>query len=66
MKLFTKEKQTHTHRKQMYGYQRDQQGGREINEKFSINIYYNTIYKVNQQGPNVQNRELYSISCNNL
>ena len=37
MNLFTKQKQTHGHRKQSYGYQRAKGGG--INQGFGINIY---------------------------
>ena len=29
MNLFTKQKQTHRHRKQTYGYQRGKEGGRD-------------------------------------
>ena len=36
MNLFTKQKQTHRHRKQIYGYQR---GGRGVNQEFEINRY---------------------------
>ena len=37
MNLFTKQKQTHRHRKQTYGYQRETGGG--INWEFGIDIY---------------------------
>ena len=38
-------------------------GAGGINEEFGINIH-KTIYKIDrQQGPTVQHRELYSISC---
>ena len=38
MNLFTKQKQTHRHGKQTYGYQREQgRGG--INQEFGIKIY---------------------------
>ena len=36
MNLFTKQKQTHRHRKQTYGYQRGT-GDRGINQEFGIN-----------------------------
>ena len=41
MNVFTKQKQTHRHRKQTYGYQRRWRGGwgGEINQEFGINIY---------------------------
>ena len=39
MKLFTKPRQTHRHRKQTYGYPKGQVGGRGINQEFGINIY---------------------------
>ena len=55
MNLFTNQKQSHGHRKQTYGYQRGK-GDQQIQT---------TIYKTDeQQGPTLQNRELYSISCN--
>ena len=37
MNLYTKQKQTHRHRKQTYGYQRGEVEG--INQEFGINIY---------------------------
>ena len=38
MNLFTKQKQTHRHRKQIYGYQRGKgRGG--ISQEYEINIY---------------------------
>ena len=64
MNLFTKQKQTHKHRKQTDGYQR----GRGV-DKLGVwdEQIHTTIYKIdNQQGPTVQHRELYSIFCNNL
>ena len=40
MNLFTRQKQTHRHRKQNYGYQRERVGGWErINKEFGINRY---------------------------
>ena len=40
MNLFRKQKQTHKHRKQIYGYQSGQQGkGGQINQEFGINTY---------------------------
>ena len=40
--------------------------GGKINYEFGINTH-TTVYKIdNQQGPTVQHRELYSITCNNL
>ena len=40
MNFFTKQKQTHRPRKQMYGYQRGQQGREEaINQEFGNNMY---------------------------
>ena len=38
MNLFTKQKQTHRHRKQTYGYQRGKVGG-GINQEFGVKIY---------------------------
>ena len=39
MNLFTKQKQTHRHRKQTYSYQRGKVGGGGINGKFGNDIY---------------------------
>ena len=67
MNFFTKQKQTHRHRKQMYGYQRGNEAGEGINWEFEINIYTLTIYKLNnQKEPTVQHKEVYSMSCHNL
>ena len=38
MNLFTKQKQTHRHRKQTYGYHRGKVGG-GINWEFRVDIY---------------------------
>ena len=66
MNLFTKQKQTHRHRKQTYGYQVGKGGGRDKLGVWDQQIH-TTIYKVDkQQGPTVQYRELYSISYNKL
>ena len=65
MNLFTKQKQAHRHRKQTYGYQRGE-GERDKLGVWDQQIQ-NTIYKIaKQQGPTVQHREPYSISCNKL
>ena len=63
--LFTKQKQTHGHRKQTYGYQEERRG------KDKLGVWdqqiQTTTYKTDkQQGPTAWHRELYSISCNNL
>ena len=62
MNFFTKQKQTHRHRKQTYGYQR----GKGRGEKLGVwdKHIQTTIYKIDKQGPTVENRELYSISYN--
>ena len=39
MNLFTKQKQTHRHRKQTYGYQRGKVGGEGIDCEFGIDMY---------------------------
>ena len=39
MNLFTKQKQTHRHRTQTYGYQRGKVGGGGINQESGINIH---------------------------
>ena len=52
MKLFTKPKQTHRRRKQPYDYLTGKERGRDKLDK--------------QQGPTVQHRALYSVSCNKL
>ena len=65
MNLFTKQKETHRHRKQIYGYQRGKAGGDKVGV-WDQQIQ-TTIYKIDkQQGPTVQHRELYSVSFNNL
>ena len=47
MNLFTKQKQTHRHRKQSYGYQ----SGKGCRDKLGVGIH-TTIYKIDkQQGP---------------
>ena len=52
------------HRKQTYGYQRGKEVGRDKLGVWDQQIQ-TTVYKVDkQQGPTVQHRELYSISCN--
>ena len=58
--LFTKQKYSHSHRKQTYSYQGGRGGG--INWEIGINIY--TKYKIDKQVPTVLHRELYSIFCN--
>ena len=66
MNLFTKQKQTHRHRKQTYGYQKGKGRGRDKLGVWDQQIQ-TIIYKIDrQQGPTVQHRELYSISCNKL
>ena len=65
MNLFTKQEQTYILRKQTYGYQWGKVEGRRINQE--LTDIYTTMYKIDkQQGPIVQHRELYSVSCNNL
>jgi len=44
MNLSTKQKQTHRHRKQTYGYQQRNREGGEINWEFGINIH-TVLYK---------------------
>ena len=56
MNLFTKQKQTHRHRKQTYGYQRGKGGEGGINQRFGINRY--TLLHIKQ----INNKDLlYSI-----
>ena len=66
MNLFTKQKQTHGHRKQTYGSQREQLVGVGGDKLGVWNKHtYTTIYTINkQQRSTVQHRELYSMSCN--
>ena len=47
MNLFTKQKQTHRHRKQIYDYQRGMGGG--VNWDLGINRYTTTIHKIDKQ-----------------
>ena len=58
-----KQKQTHRHRKQTYGYQRGKGVGRDKLGVWDQQIQ-TSVYKIDKQGPTVQHRELYSISCN--
>ena len=65
MNLYTKQKQTHRHRKQTYGYQRVKWGRDKLgvwDQQIQITIYRTD----KQQGPTVQHRELYSIFCNKI
>ena len=65
MNLFTKQEQTYRLRKQIYGYQWGKMEGGRINQE--LTDLYTTMYKIDkEQGPVVQHRELYSVSCNNL
>ena len=63
MNLFTK--QNHRCRKQTYGYQKGREGRRDKLGVWDQQMQ-TTIYKIDkQQGPNVQSKELYSISYSN-
>ena len=68
MNLFTKQKEAHRRREQIYGCQRGK--GRGINCEFGINrcklLYWNSKQQVNKQGPTMKYRELCSMSYNNL
>ena len=65
MNIFTKQQQTCQHKQQSYGHQRGG-GTRDKLGVWGQNIH-TTIYETgNQQGPTLQHREIYSISCNNL
>ena len=60
MNLFTKQKQTHSHRKQL-----PEEKGKVERYKLGVWDYQiqTTIYNIDkQQGPNVQHRDLQSIS----
>ena len=52
MKIFTKQEQTHRHRKQPYSYQREQWGGKrgKINQEFEIQRYKTTRTYYRAQG----------------
>ena len=53
MNLFTKQKQTHRHRKQTYGYQRGKMGGKDKLGVWDWQVH-STIFKINnQQGPTI-------------
>ena len=39
MNLFPKQKETHRHRKQIYGYQKGKRGRGGLNQEFGINTY---------------------------
>ena len=53
MNLFTKQKQTYRYWKQIYGYQRENVGGRDKSGAWDEHTH-TTIYKIdNKQGPTV-------------
>ena len=65
MNLFTKQEQTHRHRKQTYVTK--QETGEEGGDKLLVwdQQIHKTIHKIDkQQEPTVQHRELYSVSYN--
>ena len=67
MNLFTEQKQTHRHRKQTWS----PKGIAGVGWRHKLGVWdehiHSTTYKMGkQQGPTVQNRDLYSISYNNL
>ena len=66
MNLFTTPKQIHKFKKQTYGYQSGNVVGRDKLEVWDEPRHATTHKIDNQQGPLVQYRDLYSISCNNL
>ena len=58
--LFTEEKQTHSHRKQTYGYQTEK-GGRHKLQVWDYQIQ-TTIYKIDkQQGPTIAQGTIFNI-----
>jgi len=62
---FTKQKQIHRHRKEIYGYHREKERGKDKLGVWDSQIH-STIYKTEkQQGFTVKHRELYSVSCDN-
>ena len=66
MNLFIKQKQTYRYPKQTYGYQRGNGSWGDDSGAWDEHTH-TIIYKIdNQQGPTVQHRELYSVSCDNL
>ena len=66
MNLITKQKQTHRHREQTYGYQRGQQGAGGDKVGVWDEHIHTTVNKIDKQGPTVQHREQYTTSYNNL
>ena len=48
MNLFSKQKETHRHRKQTYGYQSEKGDGGGINQEFGVNRY-TLLYKIDKQ-----------------
>ena len=66
MNLFTKQKQSQTQKTNQKGLGEKIGLDGEKLEAWDKHIH-TTIYKIdNQQGPTVQHRELYPVSCNNL
>ena len=64
MNLFVKQRQTHTHRKQSYGYQMEKRQGGELNKEFGITSH-NLLYVCRHKHPAVWHRKLCSMCCNN-
>ena len=61
MNLFTKQKQTHTHRNQTYGYQKEQGVGRDKLGVWDQQIQTTTYEIDKQQGPTVQHSRIENI-----
>ena len=71
MNLFTKQKQTHGHRKQTYGYQRGKLGvWGGINQEFGLNkhipLYKKQMNNMELLTEHHRGYKIQSIFCNNL
>ena len=56
MNLFAKQKQTHKHRE-------EKKRGKGINQESEVGRWKLFPFRMEKQVPNVQHKELYSISC---
>ena len=64
MSLLTKQKQTHRHKKQTVVTKKERRWGRDKLGVWDQEVQ-TTVHKIDkQQGPIVQHRKIYSITCN--
>ena len=66
MNLFTKQKQTHRHRKKKLMVTKGERQGRNDKLELWNEQIHTIIYKIDKQGPTIQHRKLYLIYYNSL